>query len=124
LIAVVSREALVTNESHLKQAERIMQLAELSRKMETEREKALLDLVPWSCADFLLVAGASVLRVNSAVAACGTTVPLQAVVLTGVVPFCTLRSPKQLLLARAKAKAKAKRCGLSRAVVFALAFCR
>lgn len=39
LFAVVSREALVTNESHLKQAERIMQLAELSRKMETEREK-------------------------------------------------------------------------------------
>jgi hypothetical protein len=37
--SVVSREALTTNEGHLTQAERILQLAELSRKMETEREK-------------------------------------------------------------------------------------
>ena len=37
---MLSREALKANESKLEQAERILQLAELGRKLETEREKA------------------------------------------------------------------------------------
>lgn len=40
-LTVLSREALRANEDKLSQAERILQLAELGRKFETEREKVL-----------------------------------------------------------------------------------
>jgi hypothetical protein len=38
-LTVLSREALQSNQTHLAQAERLLMLVELSRKMETEREK-------------------------------------------------------------------------------------